>query len=209
MASCAPLREGKGSPYEGGIRVPLIMRWPAGIKPGQVEGTPVHMVDYYPTFAALAGATPPAGHTLDGADLAPLLSRSGRPARDSLYWHMPTYTTMYGRTPCAVIRKGDWKLIHWFSDYLDPRGFTPDQTPYGKLVVGARTELYNLREDIGETRDFASARPEKAAELRAALEAWWKYTGAGFPTRNPDFDESAWWVIPAATPKPEGKPKAK
>lgn len=201
MASCAPLREGKGSPYEGGIRVPLIMRWPAGIKAGHVEDSPVHTVDYYPTFAALAGATPPAGHKLDGADLLPLLSRQGRPARDSLYWHMPTYTTMYGRTPCAVIRKGDWKLIHWFGDYLDPRGSTPDQTPYGKLVVGARTELYNLRDDIGEARDLASTRPEKTAELRAALEAWWKDTGAGFPTRNPDFEESSWWVIPAGTPK--------
>jgi hypothetical protein len=60
---------------------------------------------------------------------------------------MPTYTTNYGRTPCAVIREGDWKLIHWFGDYLDTTGFTPDDKPYGKLVVGPRTEVFNLRED--------------------------------------------------------------
>ena len=114
---------------------------------------------------------------------------------------MPTYTAMYGRTPCAVLRKGDWKLIHWFGDYLDPRGFTPDQTPYGKLVVGPRTELYHLADDLSETRDLAADRPEKVRELRAALEAWWRDTGAGFPTRNPDFDEANWWVTRASAAK--------
>ena len=201
MTSCAPLREGKGSPYEGGIRVPLIVRWPARIKAGAVSDTPVHTVDYYPTFAALAGATPPAGHKFDGASLVPLLTQSGALDRPALYWHMPTYTAMYGRTPCAVIRQGDWKLIHWFGDWLDPRGSTPDQTPYGKLVLGPRTELYNLRDDLGETRDLAVAQPAKTKELRAALEAWWRDTGAGFPTRNPDFVEESWWLSQAAAAK--------
>ncbi len=207
MASCAPLREGKGSPYEGGIRVPLILRWPAKIKPGSVTDTPVHTVDFYPTFAALAGATPPAGHQLDGASLVPLLTGGGPPARAALYWHMPSYTPMYGRTPCAVIRQGDWKLIHWFGDYLDPRGFTPDDAPYGKLVVGPRAELYNLRDDLSETRDLAATQPGKARELRAALDQWFVDTGAGFPTENPDFDEATWWATKESAPKRKSKDK--
>jgi len=192
MTSNAPLREGKGSPYEGGIRVPLIVRWPGKVKPGSECQVPVHAIDYFPTYAALAGAKPPANHKFDGANLVPLFTQSGTLARDTLAWHMPSYTAMYGKTPCAMIRKGDWKLIHWFGDYLDPRGFTPDDTPYGKLVLGPRTELYNLAGDLGETRDLFAAEPAKARELRAALEAWWKDTGAGFPTPNPDFDEKNW-----------------
>lgn len=194
VASCAPLREGKGSPYEGGIRVPLIVRWPGKVKPGALCDTPVHAIDYFPTYAAIAGGAPPAGHRLDGQSLVPLLTQRGPLDRDTLAWHMPTYTAMYGRTPCAVIRKGEWKLIHWFGDYLDPRGFTPDQTPYGKLVIGARTELYHLAGDLSETTDLSASRPDKAGELRAALDAWWRDTGAGFPTKNPGFDESNWWI---------------
>jgi uncharacterized sulfatase len=205
MASSAPLREGKGSPYEGGIRVPLMVRWPGRVAAGGVTAVPVHVIDFYPTYAALAGANPPAGHRLDGLSLLPVLTGAGGLARDTLAWHMPSYTAMYGRTPCAVLRKGDWKLIHWFGDYLDPRGFTPDQTPYGKLVVGPRTELYHLADDLSETRDLAADRPEKVRELRAALEAWWRDTGAGFPTRNPDFAEANWWVTRADTPKTKGK----
>lgn len=207
MASQAPLREGKGSPYEGGIRVPLLVRWPAGIAPGRVTDAPVHTIDFYPTFAALAGASPPAGQKLDGRDLGPLLTHGTPPARTALYWHMPTYTAMYGRTPCAVIRQGDWKLIHWFGDWLDPRGASPDQTPYGKLVIGPRTEVYNLREDPGEARDLAAAQPAKVAELRTALEAWWQETGAGFPTRNPDFAEANWWLPRPPSPPAQGRTK--
>jgi hypothetical protein len=114
---------------------------------------------------------------------------------------------MYGRTPCAVIRKGDWKLIHWFGDYLDPKGFTPDQTPYGKIVLGPRTELYNLHDDLSETKDLFTTNPGKAKELRTALEAWWKDTGAGFPTRNPEFDEKTWWTTKERAPKKKGKGK--
>ncbi len=208
MASCAPLREGKGSPYEGGIRVPLIVRWPGKIQPGTQCDVPVHTVDFYPTYASLAGANVDRAITsidsansasqsslpkkLDGESLLPLLQQTGKLGRNALYWHMPTYTAMYGRTPCAVIRQGDWKLIHWFGDYLDPRGFTPDDKPYGKLVTGSRTELYHLRNDLSETHDLFSAEPEKAKQLRACLEGWWKDTGAGFPERNPDFDEANW-----------------
>jgi uncharacterized sulfatase len=121
---------------------------------------------------------------------------------------MPTYTAMYGRTPCAVIRKGDWKLIHWFGDYLDPHGFTPDNTPYGKLIIGPRTELYHLRDDMSETHDLAGSQPEKAKELRAALDAWFQDTGAAMPAKNPDFDEKTWWAgnVGKAQLKPKKEP---
>ncbi len=193
MASCAPLREGKGSPYEGGIRVPLIVRWPGKIRPGTVTDVPVHTVDYYPTFAELAGAALPANHRLDGESLVPLWRGTGQPRREVLFWHMPTYTVMYGRTPCAVVRQGDWKLIHWFGDSLDLQGFTPDDKPYGKLRFGPRTELYHVKADISETRDLAGAEPVRAKELMARLEAWWRETGAKFPDRNPAYDPANWW----------------
>jgi uncharacterized sulfatase len=202
----APLREGKGSPYEGGIRVPLLVRWPGKVKAGSECDVPVHTVDFYPTFikvasakvvSALAESEKPdaakAAPTLDGESIIPLLTQTGPLQRPALFWHMPTYTTNYGRTPCAVIREGDWKLIHWFGDYLDTAGFTPDDKPYGKLVIGPRTELFNLREDPRETHNLATDRPKKTTHLTNALNAWLKRTGAKLPAANPDFDEKRWW----------------
>ena len=142
----------------------------------------------------LAYYRPRANHPLDGENPLPLMNQSGTLQRTALHWHMPTYTTNYGRTPCAVIREGDWKLIHWFVDYMDTTGFTPDDKPYGKLVIGPRTELYNLREDLSETRNLATERPKKTQHLHSALNAWWKTTGAKFPGKNPDFDEKRWWT---------------
>jgi len=203
----APLREGKGSPYEGGIRVPLLVRWPGKVKAGSECDAPVHTVDFYPTLVSVASAkvvsslaeskTPDAtkaASTLDGESLLPLLTQTGPLQRPALFWHMPTYTTNYGRTPCAVIREGDWKLIQWFGDYLDTTGFTPDDKPYGKLVVGPRTEVFNLREDPYETFNVATARPKKTTHLTNALNAWLKRTKANLPTPNPDFNEKRWWM---------------
>ena len=195
----APLREGKGAPYEGGIRVPFIVRWPGTVKAGSECDVPMHAVDFYPTYAAIAGATAAETHALDGECLLPLLKQTGPLQRPALFWHMPTYTTSYGRTPCTVIREGDWKLIHWFGDYLDTTGFTPDDKPYGKLVVGERTELYNIRDDISETKDLAAERPKKTAHLLNAMNAWLKRTQAKLPTPNPDFNAKRWWTS-------EGKP---
>ena len=126
--------------------------------------------------------------------MLPLWSQSGQSKRHELYWHMPTYTTNYGRTPCTVIRQDEWKLIHWFGDYLDPSGFTPDNRPYGKLVLGARTELYNLNDDPGETHDLALARPQKTRNLLRRLETWRKDVGAKAPLENPAFDLKQWWL---------------
>jgi uncharacterized sulfatase len=199
----APLREGKGSPYEGGIRVPLLVRWPGKVKAGSECDVPVHTVDFYPTFIKVASAsaeskTPVAAKaaaTLDGESLLPLLTQTGTLQRPALFWHMPTYTTNYGRTPCAIIREGDWKLIHWFGDYLDATGFTPDDKPYGKLIVGPHTEGFNLREDPYETHNFATDRPKKTTHLTNALQAWLKRTKANLPTPNPDFNEKRWWIL--------------
>ena len=132
--------------------------------------------------------------TLDGESLLPLLRQTGPLRRPALFWHMPTYTTNYGRTPCAVIREGEWKLIHWFGDYLDTNGFTPDDKPYGKLVVGERIEVFNLREDPNETHNLSADRPKKTAHLTNALNAWLKRTKAKLPTPNPDFNEKRWWM---------------
>jgi uncharacterized sulfatase len=157
----------------------------------------VHTVDFYPTFVSVAETN--AAATLDGESLIPLLTQTRPLQRPALFWHMPTYTTNYGRTPCAVIREGDWKLIHWFGDYLDTTGFTPDDKPYGKLVVGPRTEVFNLREDPREIHNLATDRPKKTTHLTNALHAWFKRTKAKLPTANPDFNEKRWW-------QSEGKP---
>jgi uncharacterized sulfatase len=190
----APLREGKGAPYEGGIRVPLIVRWPGTVKAGSECEVPVHTVDYYPTYAAIAGTTVASTHPLDGESLLPLLQQTGQLQRPALFWHLPTYTTNYGRTPCAIIREGDWKLIHWFGDYLDTSHSTPDDKPYGKLIIGERTEVYNIREDISESKDLAIEKPKKTAHLLNALNALLKRTKAKLPTANSDFNEKRWWT---------------
>ena len=192
----APLRAGKGAPYEGGIRVPLLVRWPGQIRAGSACDVPVHPIDYYPTFTALAGASVPAGHLLDGMNLLPLWRQTGSLVRDALHWHIPTYTVGYARAPCSVIRQGDWKLIHYFGDFIDASASNPGDRPPGRLVLGARTELYDLRRDPGETTDLAAKLPEKTAELKRALEAWWRRTGATFPERNPDYDAANWSAPP-------------
>ena len=199
MADLAPLRESKGAPYEGGLRVPFLVRWPGRIAPGSVSAVPIHAVDYYPTFAALAGATVPAGHRLDGENLVPLLTGKGGLRRDTLYWHMPTYTAMYGRTPCAVVRRGEWKLIRYFGDFLDTTGQLPVHGGlYGRLVLGARTELYHISSDVSEARDVAALEPARVKELSGALDTFLAETNARLPQPNPAFraGNPEWWRLP-------------
>lgn len=193
MASMQPLRESKGSPYEGGVRVPVIVRWPAGVPAGRTCDVPVHIVDFFPTFIELAQARAPGDHPLDGQSLVPLLTGAGDFHRRALYWHMPTYTVAYGRTPCSVIRRGDWKLIHWFGDWLDTKDAIPQsKAVYGQLRVGPRTELYDLRTDIGESQDVAAEFPTVRDELLADLAAWWTAVGAPLPERNPAYSATDW-----------------
>jgi len=163
------LRAGKGSAYEGGVRVPFIVYWPGVTAPGSVCDVPVISCDLYPTVLAMAGLAGDPAHcaNVDGESLAPLLRGSGALARDALYWHYPHYHPG-GATPYGAVREGDLKLIEFYED--------------------GRVELYNLKEDQAETRDLAAAMPEKAAALCAKLDAWRRRVGAQMPSPNPAYD---------------------
>jgi arylsulfatase A-like enzyme len=180
-----PLRVGKGSCYEGGTRVPLIVHWPGVTKSGSVCEIPVISMDLYPTILEIAGQKEAAGKSVDGANLAPLLRQDGELKRDALFWHYPHYQhyQLGGTTPYGAIRAGDFKLIEFFDDM--------------------RVELYNLREDIGEQRNLAAQMPAKVDELRARLHAWRKQVGAQMPSRNPDYNPSKPEHDPATRKKPE------
>lgn len=161
-----PLRAGKGYPYEGGIREPLIIKAPGITKPGSTCDTPVITMDFFPTLLALAGATPETAKTAtDGLDISPLLKGGTKIDRDTLCWHYPHFWAGKVITPYSVIRQGDWKLVHWYEKET--------------------WELYNLAEDMGEKNDLAAQKPEKVAELRTRLEAWLKETGAQLPVPRP------------------------
>lgn len=162
----APLRSGKGSLYEGGIRAPLIVRWPGVTKPGASSDVPAAHVDLYPTFLELAGAVAPA-QPLDGESLVPVFRDPGaKLRRDAVFHHFPGYLgagpNAWRTTPAGAIHSGDWKLIEFFED--------------------GRLELYNLRDDVGETRNLAVVHPEKARGLRDRLAGWRKEIGARLPT---------------------------
>jgi arylsulfatase A-like enzyme len=162
-----PLRAGKGSWYEGGVRVPLIVRGPGIGPPGSVLETPVITMDLYPTLLELAGLQVPAGRIVDGVSLAPLLRGSGGLSRTALFWHYPHYHPG-GATPYGAVRRGDLKLIESYED--------------GSL------ELYDLARDAGESENLAGRRPDAARELRDLLAEWRRSVGAQMPSPNPDYD---------------------
>jgi arylsulfatase A len=160
----APLRSGKGSLYEGGVRVPLIVRWPGVAPAGATCDEPVCVMDLHPTIAAAAGIEIPTAEAaaLDGESLVPLLKDPrARLPREALYFHYPHYYAT--TTPAGAVRARDWKLIEYFEDN--------------------RVELYNLKNDLAETTDLAEKHPDRAAELRDKLHQWRKDVGAQMPTR--------------------------
>jgi uncharacterized sulfatase len=173
----APLRAGKGSPYEGGIRVPCLLRWPASVKAGQTITTPIHVTDWMPTLLAAAGreAGLPA---CDGLNLLPLLRGEPFPERP-LFFHMPLYDLRWAATPCAVIREGDWKLIEHFGDSFDATA---------RYQPGRKWELFHLRHDLGETRDLSQVENVRAEAMSAKLHAWLESIPAPIPAENPHFD---------------------
>lgn len=189
-----PLKGYKGTYYEGGIRVPFFVKWPGVVKAGTQSETPIIGVDVYPTLCEMVGAALPKGQAQDGVSLVPLL-RGDRVSMDnrSLYWHFPAYLQSYAVTdeqrdilfrsrPCSIIRVGDWKLHQYFES--------------GDL------ELYNLKTDIGETRNLAKTNSEKAKELLTQLEAWRARLKAPVPTTpNPEFDSAAEAKARKASPK--------
>lgn len=159
-----PLRAGKGWLYEGGIREPMMIKWPGVAKPGAVCDLPVISTDFYPTMLEIAGLPWRKEQHVDGVSLVPLLMQRGSPRDRALYWHYPHYGNQ-GGSPGAAVRQGDWKLIEFFED--------------------GRIELYNLRDDIGETKNLAATEPDKAQKLTEMLHAWQKDVGARFPAPNP------------------------
>lgn len=181
----APLRGDKGNLYEGGIRVPLIVRWPGVAKPGSVCTAPVISTDFYPTLLEMAGiALRPRQH-LDGVSIAPLCRDDATFARDAMFWHHPHYSTT--AVPSSAVRRGDWKLVKFYSDYQ--RVWQHDGKGGGKVVETrdpALLQLYDLRQDVGEQNDLASQMPQKVAELHKLLLEHLRRTKARLPARNPE-----------------------
>lgn len=163
--SNAPLRNEKGSVYEGGIRVPMIVSWQGKINTANCA-TPVSGVDFFPTFADIAGVSSAFEQPVDGISIMPLFFKQ-KIKRDYLYWHYPVY---HHDVPAAAIRNNDWKLV--------------------LNLVDRTSRLYNLKSDIAETTDLSQVYPEKAKELLAALEAWQKDMNAELPMVNKDFDKN-------------------
>jgi uncharacterized sulfatase len=164
VSSQAPLRGEKGTVYEGGLRVPMIVRWPGVVAPGRECDEPVFSGDLWPTIVAAAGMGVDPG-TVDGVNLVPLFEGDGSIGREAIYFHYPHYHHM---DPAGAVRAGPWKLIEHFDD--------------GEL------ELYNVRDDLGETTNLAVTEHRIAQELQNALAMWRESVGARMPIENPDFE---------------------
>lgn len=192
VTSMDPLRGSKGMLYEGGIREPLIVRWPDRVEAGATTDAPVIGTDFYPTLLHMARAEVPQNKQLDGVSLLPLLrGQAGEAtfAERPLFWHFPAYLQRdasvagpWRTTPASSVRRGRYKLLHFFED--------------------DRWELYDLLADIGESTDLMATEPDVAAELQALLRKWWEDTGAFIPSEvNPDFDPMAGGLAPRPQPQ--------
>ncbi len=169
-----PLRAGKAWLYEGGIRVPLIIRYPPAVKGGQRIDQPVISTDIYPTILDLAGLPLRPQQHVDGVSLKPLLSgTAAKLDRQAIYFHFPHYHHINTMGPSGAVREGDYKLIEVFET--------------------GGVELYNLRDDIGEQQNLAEARPQLAAGLKRMLHDWRAASGVQMPTRNPDYQPAQDW----------------
>ncbi|MEO7145305.1 MAG: sulfatase/phosphatase domain-containing protein, partial [Bryobacteraceae bacterium] len=167
VTSNAPLRAGKGHLYEGGIREPMMVRWPGVVRPGTTCNTPVISTDFFPTILKIANIRHSPQPVLDGVNIEPLLRGGKALHRNAVYWHYPHYSNQ-GGVPGGAVRQGDYKLIEFYEDN--------------------HVELYNLVHDIGERNDLAAKMPGKARELRAMLHAWRESVNADMPTMNPNYD---------------------
>jgi arylsulfatase A-like enzyme len=180
-SSNVPLRAGKGSCYEGGVRVPLIVFWPGQTPKGAACDAPVITMDLYPTIMEMVGHALGPDDAVDGVSLTSLLRQTGQIAERTLYWHYPHYQhyQLEGTTPYGAMRQGDWRLVEFYDD--------------------GRLELYNLRDDVGERKNLAAVEPNRVTTMRDALHAWRESVGAQMPTPNPNYDPT----------KPEHTPPAK
>lgn len=182
VSSLAPLKGEKGSLHEGGVRVPLIVKYPPMVKPGTVCSEPTISYDFYPTFVDLAQGELPIHQTIDGLSLKPLLTGASHALpREAIHWHYPHY---HHDRPASSIRARDWKLI----EYLDGSG---------------DVEVYNLAEDIGETKNLVQLNPGRATELKRKLNAWRQQALARMPIPNPGYDperSDEWWSMRSGKP---------
>jgi arylsulfatase A-like enzyme len=171
--SNAPLRGGKATLYEGGTREPLVVVWPGKVRPGtRNERDLAQSIDFYPTLLEMTGAQPAPGQQLDGVSLVPALT-GGALKRDAIFCHFPHDVPATDQRPGSWVRRGDWKLIRLYCE-------GPGQQD--------RFELYNLKDDLGETQDLATRMPEKVKELGALLDGFLKTSGAVVPVANPRYD---------------------
>ena len=161
----APLRAGKGTVYEGGVRVPLIVRWPGRIEAGSESEAIVSSVDFYPTFLELANGSKPGDQVLDGCSMVPAWTENTFDPEREVFTHYPVY---HHEQPMSALRKGDWKLV--------------------ENLVSGEFELFNLQYDVNEMTDLKYSYPEKLTEMKAVLEKWQMDTEAAMPVPNPDFD---------------------
>jgi len=177
VTSNAPLRGYKAEIYEGGFRVPTMIHWP-GVTAASLNHTPMTTVDFYPTLLEMAGVAADAQSAatdLDGVSLVPLLRGAESLDREAIFFHFPHYCVedwtalryQFTGRPAAAVRMGDWKLIH---------------------VFGSHDELYNLADDLGETRNLADEDPARAAAMKARLMTWLDDSGAQIPEPNADYN---------------------
>jgi arylsulfatase A len=182
VSSLAPLKGEKGSLHEGGIRIPMIVKFPGQVAPGSTCAEPAISHDLYPTFVEIAGGALPKTQTIDGLSLRPLFANSAaKLPRNALYWHYPHY---HHDRPASAIRERDWKLI----EYLDGSG---------------DIEIYHLAQDIGESKNLIAERKGKVADLRAKLNGWRNDVLARMPLPNPSYTPERaheWWSMHRGKP---------
>ncbi len=168
--SNAPLRDGMGHLYEGGLRVPLLVKWPSVVAAGSTSDDIVSCLDLLPTVldaCAVSRSSSADLPPLDGVSLMPVLRGNGKVARDALYWHYPHYNLNAGARPGAAVRAGDWKLIEFYDT--------------------GRRELFQVGKEPGESANVIDKQPELAKELGQKLDAWRESVGAKLPELNPDY----------------------
>ncbi len=161
VSDCRPLRASKGYLYEGGIRVPLIVRWPGVVRPGATCRTPIISTDFYPTLLEVAGLAPETDKAIDGESILPTLRQTGRLKRRAIFFHYPNYAWHRSNRLGGAIREGDYKLIKWYDD--------------------DSVELYNLADDLSEKNDLSEKMPQKAADLKRRLQTWLAESEAAMP----------------------------
>lgn len=171
----APLRDGKGTLYEGGTRVPLMWAWPGHIKPGTTSDALVGHIDLYPTLLDLLNLPTPAQQKIDGISYRQVLMQTGELQRKAFFNYFP-HGGGPGRAGGVTVRTGDWKLMRWFG--------LPDGDP-------GRYELYNLQDDLGETKNLAALMPDRIKLLDTKIDAFLADTGATYPRPNPTFSTTS------------------